>query len=344
MSSKVKHKIICSTGMRKKVLKDIKQSLSDIAEISFLSSWLTKEFFNKIQDVEALVVFSEVVNEELLNKAKKLKVVSRFGVGYDKVDVDACIERGIFVTYTPKVLSLAVAELTLALILALSRRILGADCFVRNLWGKPESTLLPLRNNLSNKILGIIGLGRIGYEVALRAKAFGMRIVYWDKVRNYNAEKILQAKHVSLKKLLKNSDYVTIHVPLTNETRFLLGEKEFGLMKKTAYIINTSRGAVIDENALGNALKKTVIAGAGLDVFVDEPLPLSSPLVKMKNVILTPHMATHTVETRREMVSTVTTDIRRALNGDIPLHLVPEIRKEKVKDNISSWRVDKQNI
>jgi phosphoglycerate dehydrogenase-like enzyme len=153
-----------------------------------------------------------------------------------------------------------------------------------------------------------------------------MRIVYYDKVRRPEIERELGATYLSLDDLLKMSDFVSIHVPLTPETSSLIGEEELRRMKKTAYIINTSRGKVIDEEALIKALEEHWIAGAGLDVFAVEPLPLDSPLIKMDNVVLTPHMGTHTVETRRLMVSTVAEDIRRVLTGKPPLNQVPEQR------------------
>jgi len=320
----LKPKVIISTGMRNRILRRFEDLLNDVAEVKFIPSWKTEQFFEELKDAVALVVFHEYVDKNLLEHAPKLKIVSRFGVGYDRVDVEACTERGIYVTNTPGVLSRAVAELTMALMLALSRKLCVADQYVRTEWGKPNRELLPLREDLADKTLGIIGLGRIGYEVARRAKAFDMNLVYYDKVRNEKAEKELDARFMPLDDLLSRSDFVTIHVPLTPETAKLIGAKELRCMKKTAYIINTSRGPVIDEQALCRALKEGWIAGAGLDVYTVEPLPLDSPLVKMGNVVLTPHMGTHTVETRHRMVSTIVEDIRKVLKGKAPSRIVPE--------------------
>lgn len=309
-----------------KTLQLVESLLEDVAEVLFLSPWTTDEFLEEVKDAEALVVFHESVDQELLDHAPKLKIVSRFGVGYDRVDVEACTAREVHVTYTPGVLSRAVAELTIALMLSLSRRIPVADRYVRTEWGKPGTALLPLRHDVAGKTLGIIGLGRIGYEVARRAKAFDMKIVYHDEVRNGKAEKDLQVQYLPLDDLLRASDFVSVHVPLTPETTLLIGGKELRLMKKTAYLFNTSRGPVVDEKALCRALNESWIAGAGLDVFTQEPLPLDSPLVELENVVLTPHMAAHTVEARRLMVLTIVEDTKRALAGQVPLNLVPEQR------------------
>ena len=320
----MKPKVIISAKLRSEVREFLREFLDDVADSLSLDDWRSSESLREIRDAEALIPLHEFIDEELLSHAPKLKVVSRFGVGYDRVDVEACTKRGIYVTYTPGVLSRAVAELTFALMLCLSRRIIEADRYVRTEWAEAGRAALPLRMDLAGKTLGIIGLGRIGREVARRAKAFEMKIVYYDKIRRQDLEKDLGVEYVSLNELLEHSDFVSIHVPLTPETTRLIGEEELRKMKKTAYIINTSRGPVIDEKALCRALREHWIAGAGLDVFEKEPLPLDSPLVKMRNVVLTPHMATHTVETRRLMASTVAENVRRVLTGKPPLTPVPE--------------------
>ena len=322
----MKSKVIISAVIRSQIREMIRNLLNDIADVISLLNWTSSEFLREAEDAEALIPLHEDINEKLLSHAPRLKVVSRFGVGYDRVDVEACTRRGIYVTHTPNVLSRAVAELTFALMLCLSRRIIEADRYVRTEWAKAGRPTLPLRGDLAGKTLGIIGLGRIGMEVARRAKAFEMRIVYYDKIRRRDMEEELGAEYLSLNDLLRVSDFVSIHVPLTPETTSLIGEEELKKMKKTAYLINTSRGRVIDEEALCRALEEEWIAGAGLDVFSEEPLPLDSPLIKMENVVLTPHMATHTVETRSLMASTVAEDVRRVLIGKTPLNPVPEQR------------------
>jgi len=178
--------------------------------------------------------------------------------------------------------------------------------------------------DLAGKTLGIIGLGRIGYEVAVRAKAFKMNVIYYDKFRNEKVEKELDIQYASFKSLLETSDFVTIHVPLTQETRHLIGEKELKIMKKTAFLINTSRGSVVDEKTLCKALEEGWIAGAGLDVYENEPLPLDSLLIKNEKTVLTPHVGTATNETRRLMLLSAAESIWQVLTGKVPIHVVPE--------------------
>lgn len=305
---------------------DVFESLNDIACVRISPSSNREEFLRELKDAEALVVAGELVDEEVLKNSPRLKIVARFGVGYDKVDVEACTKRGIYVTYTPGVLSNAVAELTMGMILCLSRRIPEADRYVRAEWAKGHR--FPLAVDLEGKTLGIIGLGHIGHAVAYRAKAFDMKIVYHDVIRRQDLEKSLQASYVELDELLRISDFVTIHVPLTSSTRGLIGERELNLMKKQAYLINTSRGPVVDEEALYRALKEERIAGASLDVFIKEPLPLDSPLLKLKNVVLTPHIATATIETRRKMAQVNVESIRKVLRGEQPTNLIPEQRSK----------------
>jgi len=327
----MKSKVVISDVIRRHVIDYIKTLLEDIADVIHLSNWRSSGSLQIIGEADALIPLHERIDEDLLSQTHRLKIVARLGVGYDRIDVEACTKRRIYVTHTPNVLSDAVAELTFALILCLSRRMMEADRYVRTEWAKSGRPTLPLREDLAGKTLGIIGLGRIGTEVARRAKAFKMRIVYYDKVWRRNIEEELEAEYLSMDDLLSISDFVSIHVPLTPETSLLIGEKELRRMKKTAYLINTSRGLVIDEKALCRALEEHWIAGAGLDVFSKEPLPLNSPLVKMKNVVLTPHMGTHTVETRRLMASMVAEEIRRVLTGKAPLNLVPEQRGVRFK-------------
>lgn len=302
----------------------LEEHLSDIAEIVFNTFTSSENIPSEIKDSEAMILGLEPINEDVLNNFPKLKIIARYGVGYDNVDVNACTRRGIYVTHTPGILSRAVAELTIGLMLCLSRRLIEADNYVRTIWANPKRSRLEMGIDLYGKTLGIIGLGRIGYEVAVRAKAFGMKIIYYDIERKYEAEKALDAHYLDLESLLKESDFVTIHVPLTPQTRNMIGERELKMMKPTAYIINTSRGAVINEEALCKALKEGWIAGAGLDVFVKEPLPFDSPLIKMRNVVLAPHIGTYTIETRRRMALMCIENVRAVLMGNQPPNLVPE--------------------
>jgi glyoxylate reductase len=313
-----------SSGIRTDNPGLFEEELNGIADVLFSTFRRDEEPPEEIKDVDAMILALEPVDEHTLKYFPKLRIIARYGVGYDTVNVEACTRRGIYVTYTPGILSHAVAELTIGLMLCLSRRLIQADNYVRTKWAKPKMPMLPIGVDLCGKTLGIVGLGRIGYEVAVRAKAFNMRIVYNDVERKSEAEKILKAQYMDLETLLKSSDFVSIHVPLTPQTRGLIGERELRLMKRTAYIINTSRGPVIDEDALCRALRENWIAGAGLDVFSKEPLPLNSPLIEMENVVLAPHIGTYTRETRKAMALMCIENVRSALSGNIPPNLVPE--------------------
>ncbi|MEM3046683.1 MAG: D-glycerate dehydrogenase [Candidatus Bathyarchaeia archaeon] len=305
---------------------DAVKILTDVADLKMGPFPSREAFMAEMRDADALIG-AVMVDEQFLHHASKLKVNACFGVGYqDRTDVEACSRHGVYVTYTPGVLSAAVADLTMGLILCLARGILSADRYVRTSWAAGGHGL-PLGLDLEDRTLGILGLGRIGSEVAKRAKAFGMSIIYYDTVRNWKAEEEGLARYVGLQELLASSDFVTVHVPLTTETAKLIGERELRAMKRTAYLINTSRGGVVDEEALCKALAEGWIAGAGLDVFAKEPLPLNSPLVKMENVVLTPHIGSAAQETRRRMALMNATDVVRVLRGEEPLNLIPEQRK-----------------
>ena len=285
---------------------------------------LTMEgFVAQHRDAVAIILGMFKVNEELLQVAPRLKIIARFGVGYDNVDVEACTRKGIYVTITPDVVSGAVADLTLGLMLSLSRRIPEADRYTRKEWAKRERAL-PYGADLSGKNLGIVGLGRIGFQVAKRANGFGMNLLYTDILRRGDAERRFGAKRLPLEELLREADFVTIHVPLTEKTRGLIGRGELSLMKKTAFLINTSRGAVVDQGALTDFLREKRIAGAGLDVFRLEPVSLDDPILQLDNMVLMPHAGSATVETRRRMSIATAEEVLRVLRGDRPVNLVPE--------------------
>lgn len=298
--------------------------LREVAEVHF-GPFTHEDFLKEVKDADAIFLASKKIDEEILDAAPKLKIIARYGVGYDNVDVEACTKRGVYVTITPGVLSDAVADLALAFMLCLSRNIIEADKYTREKWARNEDKLR-LGFDLKGKVCGIVGLGRIGFQVAKRVHGFGMRILYYDIVRNEEAERLFGAKLVSLDELLRESDYVTIHVFLNEKTRGMIGRRELSLMKKSAYIINTARGAVIDQTALVEFLKEKKIAGAGLDVFEKEPISLDDPLLKLDNVVLAPHMGSATVETRRAMARTAIKNIMAVLKGEVPPNPVPEQR------------------
>lgn len=303
---------------------DVLAKLNETVNVKF-GPYYKERFLIDVPDVDGILLDGNIrLNDEVLQAASKLKVVSMFGVGYDIVDVEACTRHNVYVTITP-VLSGAVADLTMALMLCLSRNILSIDKFSRGEWARTNQwPFIPLGRDLCDKTLGIIGLGRIGFEVTKRAHAFGMNILYTDVTRNEKAEKSFHARFVSLNRLLKESDYVSIHTFLDEKTRGMIGEDELNLMKKDAYLINTSRGAIVDQSTLTRFLQEKKIAGAGLDVFSVEPIPEDDTLLQLDNVVLTPHLGSVTVETFKRIGMTAIENILCILRGDPPKNLVPE--------------------
>lgn len=282
-------------------------------EDRFLSK---KELIEKGKDASALVtLLSDNIDREVIESLPKLKIIANYAVGYNNIDVNAATERGIKVTNTPGVLTDATANLTMALLLASARRIIEGDHMVRssrfNGW-KPE---LLQGQGLTGKILGIVGLGRIGKAVAMRAKAFGMEVIYCKRrPLSLDEENELGIKSVSLEDLLKTSDFVSLHVPLTGETRHMINAGKLKLMKPSSILINTSRGPVIDEEALIEVLKERKIFGAGLDVYENEP-EVPYAMKQLDNVVLLPHIGTATFETRREMAIMVAKNVAAVLEG-----------------------------
>lgn len=316
-------KVLVNAGVRN-FPEDVAETLKPHAEVVYMSP-SEEGYLDVLSESEAIILGTGVINAEFLDAAPKLGLVARFGVGYDNVDVEECSRRGIHVTHTPDVLSSAVADLTLGLILSLMRGIVDANTYARVEWSLRRSRL-PFGRDMEGMTFGIVGLGRIGVEVARRAHGFGMKIVYNDVVKRPDVERELGAEFSGFEDLLKESDIVSIHVPLLPSTRHLIGRKELRLMKPTAVIINTSRGLTIDQEALVEALEEGRIAGAGLDVFEEEPLPSESGLTRMSNVVLTPHIGSATIETRRRMAEVCAENVKAFLEGKTPPNLVPEQR------------------
>jgi len=281
-----------------------------------------KELLEMIPQYDALLsVLTETVDEELLEKAGKLKIVANYAVGYNNIDIAACTKRRIAVTNTPEVLTAATADLAFTLILAVAKRIVEGDNMTRSGNFKGWGPLLLLGSEVSGKTLGIIGAGRIGSAVARRATGFDMKILYHDTKQNNESEKKCDAKFVSLDELLEKSDFISLHVPLNENTRHLINMSRLRQMKPGAYLINTSRGPVVDENALVTALREKIIAGAGLDVFEEEPL-LAQGLTELPNTVLLPHIASATVETRTKMALMAAENIISIAQGKIPLNIL----------------------
>jgi glyoxylate reductase len=262
-----------------------------------------KELIKGVKWCDALLcILTEKIDKEIIDINPNLKVISNYAVGYNNIDVAYATKKGIPVCNTPSMEVVdSVAEHALTLLLAIAKRIHEDEVFVRKHKWKSWAPRLLLGSLIKNKTIGIIGLGRIGKGVAERAgHGLGMNVIYYDVRKDAKFEKKYKAKKVSLTTLLKKSDFVTLHVNLSKKTHHLIGKKELSLMKKTAYIINTSRGPVIDEKALTSALKNKRIAGAGLDVHETEP-SVNHTLHKLNNCILTPHIASATVEVRQKM-------------------------------------------
>lgn len=280
------------------------------------------ELIEYVTNIDGLVChLTDRIDKDVMDRANKLRVISTVSVGVDHIDVDEATRRGILVTYTPNVLTETTADLAWALIMAASRRVAEGDRLVRKGEWKKWSIDFMLGYDVYGSTLGIIGLGRIGQAVARRAKGFDMRVIYYDRRRKPEVERKLGIEYRPLEELLKESDVISLNVPLTEDTFHLIDEERLRLMKPTAILVNTSRGQVVDEEALVKALKEGWIAGAGLDVFEREPLPKDGPLIKLDNVVLTPHIGSASYTTRRKMSEIAAINAIRVLQGKMPLHL-----------------------
>ncbi|MBO3754854.1 MAG: D-glycerate dehydrogenase [Candidatus Brockarchaeota archaeon] len=279
----------------------------------------------------ALILLSDTIDREVLEKAWRLRVVSTMSAGYDHIDLKEATARGVYVTNVPSVLTDAVAEFSLALLFSVARRIVEADRFLRRgSWKIAWSPMFMLGPEISGKTLGIIGLGAIGKAVASRARCLGMRVIYFSRTRKPDVEAELGVSYRPLNDLLKESDFIILSTALTPETFKMIGEPELRSMKPSSYLINISRGAVVDEKALVKALKEGWIAGAALDVFEKEPIDPENPLISMDNVVLTPHMASATFEARRRLAEKAAENILSVLRGQAPPSLLnPEVMRVK---------------
>ncbi len=278
-----------------------------------------EEILANISDKDGLLcTVTDRIDDDLLEKAPNLRIVANYGVGYDNIDLAAATVRGIWVTNTPGVLTDATADLTVGLILAVARRIVEGEAMLRAGEWKHWAPYLFLGAEVSGKTLGIIGLGQIGKAVTRRALGFDMRILYHDPLRiDEEQERDLKVTYTDLKTLLSQADFVSLHVTLTEDTRHLIGAPELNLMKPTAYLINASRGPVVHEKALVEALRAKKIAGAGLDVYENEPA-LTPGLSDLGNVVLLPHMGSATLETRTAMAKLAAANLVDGLKGVSP--------------------------
>lgn len=284
---------------------------------------LTKgELISRLQGKEWLLcLLTDRIDADVIAAAARLKGIANCAAGYDNIDVGAATEKGVLVSNTPGVLTETTADLAWALILAVARRIPEADRFTRAGLFEGWGINLMLGADVHGKTLGIVGAGRIGTAVALRARGFGMKVLYCSPKPNAAIERELGAARVDLESLLRESDFVSLHVPLTPETRRLIGERELSLMKPGAFLINTSRGAAVDEAALARALREKRIAGAGLDVYEEEPR-LCEGLSDLGNVVLLPHVGSASFETRSRMAEMAALNLIAMARGERPPNCV----------------------
>jgi len=281
-----------------------------------------EEIIQGIKDADALIsLLTDRIDREIIDSAPRLKVIGNYAVGYNNIDVEYAKKKGIVVVNTPGVLTDATADLAFSLLLAAARRVVEGDRFVRDKKFKGWAPMLLLGKDVWGATIGIIGAGRIGQAVGRRAKGFNMRILYWSRRRKKEFEEEVGAIFVPLETLLRESDYITLHVPLTSETYHLLGEREFAMMKDDAILINTARGEVVDERAMIKALKSRKLFAAALDVFYGEP-NVNPELLSLPNVVLTPHIGSATETTRRKMAEMVCEDVVRVLRGEEPVNRV----------------------
>ncbi|HHT9116917.1 MAG TPA: 2-hydroxyacid dehydrogenase [Candidatus Wunengus californicus] len=281
------------------------------------------ELLKQVKSRDAiLTMLSDRIDERVINEAKSLKVIANYAVGYENINIKTATKKGIVVTNTPGVLTDSTADMAWALLFAITRRIVEGDRLTRAGKFTGWKPMMLLGGDLVGKTLGIIGAGRIGTAMAMRSRGWCMKVLYTTHSnRNAVLEEMLGAERVDLETLLKESDFVSIHTPLSEKTRHLIGAKELSLMKKTAYLINTARGAIIDEVQLVNALKNKQIAGAGLDVYEEEP-KLKPGLAELDNVVLAPHLGSATVESRTKMAVMAAENIIAVLNGQKPKNCV----------------------
>lgn len=258
-----------------------------------------KTLLQNVRDCDGLLtMLSDRITPEIIDAAgSNLRIISNYAVGYNNIDVDYATHKSILVAHTPDVLTESTADLAWTLLLATARRLVQADHVTRSEnWKTWEPTFM-LGTDINQKTLGIIGLGRIGLAVAKRALAFNMHVIYYNRTRKPEIETSLDLEYRSLEDLLRESDFISIHVPLTLETEGMISEAQFNLMKPSAILINTARGKVVDEDALVQALKQSKIRGAGLDVYREEPTH-NKQLFNLLNLVLTPHIGSATLETR----------------------------------------------
>lgn len=301
--------------------------LARLKTVSDVTMWpeadqpATRDFlYREIAQVDAVLsMLTDQMDETLMSHGDHLRIIANMAVGYDNIDLQAAKQRAIHVTTTPDVLNETTADLTFALLLAVARKIPESSEFLRSGQWQSWSPFLLAGQDVYGATLGLIGMGRIGEGVARRARGFGMKLIYHNRQRKTETEVDLGVSYETLDGVLQLSDYVVVLTPLTQETHHLIGERELQLMKKTAILINVSRGPVVDEVALYRALHQGQLYGAGLDVFEQEPIALSHPLLTLPNVVALPHIGSASMATRRKMAQLAADNIYEVLIGNSPL-------------------------
>jgi len=310
----------------KRIYPEAIEYLHEHAEVDYAATddgLPAEELLKRIRGKQAVVSqLTDKFSAPVLDQLDGVRIIANVAVGFDNIDVAAATRRKILVTNTPDVLTDTTADFAFALLMAAARRVVEGHRFVHSgKWTKWRIDLL-VGQDVHHRTLGIFGMGRIGQAVARRGRGFDMRILYHDAVRAPEAvERELGAEFVSAERLLRESDFVSLHVPLLAETRHMMGAEQFRIMKPTAILVNTSRGPVVDEAALGAALEEGVIAGAGIDVFENEPR-VHPTLLRLDNVVLAPHIASASVDTRRKMSMMAVENAVAALEGRRPANLV----------------------
>jgi glyoxylate reductase len=311
-----KPKVVVTHDLKFPVLDELKKH-AEVTELNKDYPLQGEELTRSVAEADGVIcLLTDKFTRDVVEKLNNVKIISTVSAGYDHIDIEAATRKGIYVFNAADPLTTSVAEFTFALMLSVARRVVEGDRLIREgNWKSGWSLTFMLGYELRGKTLGIVGLGKIGKEVAKRARCFGMNVIYYSRTRKIDFEEEYKVVFKDFYSVLAESDFLVLSVALTPETKNMISKKEISLMKKDAFLINISRGAVVDEEALIEALKKKVIAGAALDVFQKEPLSKSSELVKLDNVVLTPHIASATYEARRGMAEQAVKNMLYALQG-----------------------------
>ncbi len=314
-------KIVVAHGME--MAEKAMERMREVAAVVIPRDGSEETLLAEVKDADTLMIgINPPADRRLIASAGRLKHIARMGVGVDSVDLQAATEHGVMVTNVPDVTSDTVAEFTMTLLLSLARNIPRCDRAVREGRWDDRLELIDANRELYGKTHGIVGLGRIGGRVALRCKAFGMRVIYYKRTRDLDLEKTQGVEYVPFETLLREADTISLHTPLTDQTRKLIDRPQFEAMKRTALLINQSRGKVVNEQALIEALREGLIAGYATDVYETEPPDPQGELFSFKNVVLTPHLGGGTRESRLRAAFTMAEDAIRIIRGDLPRNLV----------------------